>query len=274
MSCPFPPEILDLVVNDLHDQRDALLACGTVSKSWVPRTRRHLFARVEFGSPESSIESWIKTFPDPSNSPTHYTQSLVVANAQLVTVADMGVGRWIRAFHNIVHLYVAIRNSQLDDGGQVSLVPFYGLSPAVKSLHLYSITPCHTEVFSLLCSFPLLEDFALDACRGRIWPDKWETPLTSPRLTGSLKLGGLMEGGAGPIARRLLDLPGGLNFTKIVSAGACEDDFRATADLVSRCSGTIESLTISDCLLSVFLPTAALDQSLTVTIRAFRTGSV
>ena len=260
MSSPLPPELLDLVVDDLHDQRAALLACGLVSKSWILRARRHIFAHVVLG--KLTIDSWMKAFPDPSDSPAHHTKYLAIISAQLVTAAGTDVGRWIRAFHNIVHLHVDTHNlrldERLDDDGQVSFVPLHGISPTVKSLHLCSTSPRDSEVFGFLCSFPLLEDFTLDAFRPRIGAEEWETPLASPSLTGSLNLGGV-DSGVGPIARRLLDLPGGLNFTKIVSAGACGDDFKATADLVSRCSGTTESLTISDCLLSGFPSTAALD---------------
>jgi len=48
MSRSLPPEILDLIVDHLHDEPTALKACCLVSKSWVPRTWNHLFALVEF----------------------------------------------------------------------------------------------------------------------------------------------------------------------------------------------------------------------------------
>ena len=48
MSCTLPPEILDLIIDHLHDEPATLKTCCVVSKSWVPRTRKHLFALVEF----------------------------------------------------------------------------------------------------------------------------------------------------------------------------------------------------------------------------------
>jgi len=72
-----PPEILDLTVDHLHDEPIALKACCLVSKSWVPRTREHLFARVEFRGTELPVERWKKNFPDPSNSPVHHTRTLL-----------------------------------------------------------------------------------------------------------------------------------------------------------------------------------------------------
>ena len=66
-----------------------------------------------------------------------------------------------------------------------------------------------------------------------------------------------MTEGIGPLTRQLLDLPSGLNFTKIVSACVYEADLKATTDLVSGCSDTIEFLDITDCLTGVF-PSAEL----------------
>ena len=52
-----------------------------------PRTRRHLFAEVDFPSAKR-LESWKKTFPDPSTSPAHYTKVLVIGGTKVVTAAD------------------------------------------------------------------------------------------------------------------------------------------------------------------------------------------
>ena len=41
-----PPELLDHIVDCLHDSEDALRACCLVSKPWISRTRKHLFAQI------------------------------------------------------------------------------------------------------------------------------------------------------------------------------------------------------------------------------------
>ena len=63
-----PPEILDSVIDLLHDEPETLKQCFLVSKSWVPRTRRHLFAYIKFRS-ASDLRSWKKAFPDVADSP-------------------------------------------------------------------------------------------------------------------------------------------------------------------------------------------------------------
>ena len=103
-----PPEILDHIVALLCSRRyefrdygwnsppgkDELRRCCLVSKSWIPRTRRHLFAIVSLCNPED-LKAWKKKFPDPSNSPGYYTRTLHVHCPEIVTAADAAEGGWI-----------------------------------------------------------------------------------------------------------------------------------------------------------------------------------
>jgi len=109
MSNPhLPPEIHDYTVDFLHDKPATLKQCCLVSKSWVPRARRHLFASINFDSVDD-LEAWKETFPDPTNSPAYHTRSLFVGCPRLVTVVEAEEGGWIRAFSRVVRLKVHTR---------------------------------------------------------------------------------------------------------------------------------------------------------------------
>ena len=233
MMSSLPPEILELILDHLRDEPTTLKTCCVVSKSWIHWTRKHLFARVKFHASKSHTELWKKTFPDPSKSPAHHTRSILIYGLSVITTADGGIGGWIRSFHNLVHLHLACLG--LEDY-RVSLVPFHGLSPTLRSLRLTSTS---LEILDLICSFPLLEDLALVTLRGGGAAGVWNTPPTSPKLTGSLSI----FGGITPAVCRLAGLPNGLNFTKI-SVVQLDEDVESTADLVSRCSDTLESFDI------------------------------
>ena len=101
-----PPEIFDLTIDHLHDEPITLKPCCLVSKSWVPRARRNLFARVEIDSYQRHIQLWMKTVPDPSNSPGHHTRILQL-DGDLVKRAT-----------------------------PVPFVQLRGLSPALETLHI------------------------------------------------------------------------------------------------------------------------------------------
>lgn len=236
MSCSLPPEIRDLIVDLLRDDPAALKACCVVSKSWVPRTQKHIFAHVGFFL-QSHVELWKKTFPDPSNSPARYTRSLSVRGSSIATAA--GAGDCIHTFRNVVHLHVDARRCGDD---QASLTPLCGLSPTLKSLRLvYGASASPSEVFGLVCSFPLLEDLALVFLGHDDEVCGWTIPLTSPKLTGSLDL--RMLGGIRSATHRLLGLPNGLHFSKI-AVSCLDEDVGSTMSLVSRCSDTLESLNL------------------------------
>ena len=231
MSRTLPAEILDLIIDHLHDEPNALKTCCVVSKSWVPRTRRHLFAHVKLYALESHVERWKKAFPDPSNSPAHHTRTLTVNGTPGIGSPNESVDGWIRAFRNVVHL-------DLSFVGRVAFFQFRGFPPAVRSLRLSSSI---LEAFDLICSFPLLEDLSLVNLHHGDGADLWNPPLTSPKLTGALDL--RLGMAVYPVARRLLDFPGGLRFSKI-NATFFHLDAKSVTDLVSKCSHTLESLSL------------------------------
>lgn len=106
MSSPdLPPETFDYIIDLLYDQPQTLRDCCLVSKSWVPRTRKHLFADIKFHSVDT-LGSWKNTFPDPSSSPAYHTLSLFIGCPQVIVKADGEDGSWIWGFSRIERLAV------------------------------------------------------------------------------------------------------------------------------------------------------------------------
>ena len=58
MSPSLPSEILDLIFDHVRDEQPTLKACCVISKLWMQRARRHLFARIEFHASRSQVELW------------------------------------------------------------------------------------------------------------------------------------------------------------------------------------------------------------------------
>ena len=240
MSNPtLPAELLDHITDHL-DTRRALGDCCLVSKLWIPRTRKHLFASIEFRT-AVDLESWKKKFPDPSTSPACYTKALTIGCPEEVTVADAEVGGWIRGFSHIVHLEL---KGYLAD----NLTPlFHGFSPTIKSLdvNVTMLSPSH--IFNLILSFPLLEDLRVTGweVRGGGSPDGLPTviqPSNPPIFTGSLELSmPRME----PIIHRLLSLPSGIQFRSLTLNWTRDEDGLLTTALVEKCSHTLESLSLA-----------------------------
>ena len=257
MPCTLPPEMVDFIVDHLHDESAALKTCCVVAKSWIPRTRKHLFAHVDFYARKSHVERWKKTFLDPSNSPAHHTRSLSIYGSPAVTAEDTDVGGWIRTFRNVIHLSLICREGHR---------PSSSHSTDYRPPSDRSTYPLPPPSFNLVCSFPLLEDLSFVFFGSKSEPDRWNVPLRSPKLTGSLDLRTPM--GTRSVARRLLDLPDGLHFTKI-TVGCGARDSQSITELVSRCSDTLESLTISSWFQSMFSSASVIGQYLTAA-RSYR----
>ena len=215
MPPTLPPEILDLIVDHLGGEPITLKSCCLVSNQWVPRTRRHLFARVEFDPEKSPIESWMKTFPDPSNSSAHYTHSLSVSDLQNFTANGSSLRTWTRAFRNLEHMNI---NATWSMGVRGVLLPLHGLSPTLRSLSFACRAIQLPEVFDFVCSFPSLEDLESTAV-ARQGPDVWAIPQASPKLTGVLRLGIGTKFAMQSAVRHLINLPDGLRFSGIFADG-------------------------------------------------------
>ena len=245
MSNPhLPAEILDHIIEDLHDAKDALWNCCLVSKSWIPRTRKHLFADIKFTA--KKLQSWQENFPDPSTSPARYTKTLLISCPQLVTAADSEAGGWVTGFSRVARLEVRADGSFVNP---VSFVPFHGFSPLIKSLSVTLFTLSSPHIFDLILSFPLLEDLAVktisDALTdidGSGWLLAAARSSSTPMFTGSLNL---LWAEMKPVTRWLLALPGGIHFRKLIGRWSHEEDIPLMMALVERCSHNLESLVIT-----------------------------
>ena len=131
-----PAEILDYIIDYLHNEEVTLRNCCLVSKSWVPRARKHLFDDIAFYTVRDA-HSWKRTFPDPLTSPAYYAKTL------FIDCSELGADRTEPDFNQSV----------------TPLTPFHGFSPTLKSLCIIIPALPSSQIFDLILSFPLLEDF-------------------------------------------------------------------------------------------------------------------
>ena len=242
MSNPdLPAELLDHTVDLLQDDTDALKSCCLVSKSWISRARRHLFADVKLNSPVR-LEAWKNAFPNPSTSPACYAKTLRIRFLVEVPVTDAQEGGWIPTFSRVEHLEVGTGSMT------TPLVLFHGFSPKMKSLRVSTISLPFSRIFNLIFSFPFLEDLSIDALYGSGPEDDLQDQLATtrpsslPPFTGSLNL--FIFGGSYRIASQLLALPGGLRFREL-RLNLTNESVSSSIALVEECSSTLESLEIN-----------------------------
>ena len=183
---------------------------------------------------------------DPSTPPAQYTKSLIIDCLQAVTDADADAeaGGWVRGFSRAVRLEVGSQGVDTIESA-ISLLPFHGFSPFIKSLHVSFCAVPSSQVFGLILSFPLLEDPNVFGHNSPIDNSDGVSAIvqtSSPPMTGSLRLFRL--GGIGSVARWLSSVPGGIHFRKLALKWCIEEDLLLTTALVERGSHALESLEI------------------------------
>lgn len=242
----FPQEIIDAIIDLLHDDPKALKSCCLASKRFVPRTQKYLFKNIVIKKSDMGWQ-WKKIFPDPVVSyPSAYTHSLVVHNMDAINTGDGKEGGWIWSFTNVVQLKVCeLDHRQLTE--HISLSPLHALS-SVKSLHLSDCCILPMDFFKFICSFPVLEDLDIKKCQWNVkdvnvdgWSDFIEASTQQP-LRGTLTIQGIQ---LKIIVCMLLALKTGLHFKKIEWKVDGPGECGVMVPLVEACSNTLESICIA-----------------------------
>jgi hypothetical protein len=101
-----PQEILDYIVDFLHNEPWWLKRCCLVAKSWVPRTRKHIFNKIDIASLDD-LEAWWKVFPDPNSSPGHYARTLFFLSVRSIFSGVAGGCSLVSPFSNVVRLVIS-----------------------------------------------------------------------------------------------------------------------------------------------------------------------
>jgi len=148
-----PPEILDRIVDYLHYQRETLNQCCLVSKSWIPRTRKHLFAELYF-SYECDHKAWKKAFPDCSRSPVHHTHTLRLDILKNIVAWSAEEDIWIPIFSRVLSSGLNGCHKKTE----IRLDPFYTFSSSLKSLRVVTLGVPSPTMFDGVWSIRLLEN--------------------------------------------------------------------------------------------------------------------
>ncbi|KAF8216888.1 hypothetical protein K438DRAFT_1797991 [Mycena galopus ATCC 62051] len=139
----FPPELHDVIIDHLHDQKRVLGTCGLVNKSWLRSSRHHLFGSVTLRD-----DSW-KDFLQLLESPlATFPQSI---EALTVSLSDDDEETAI-SFHDLVSqlrgLPTALRRLRLENVlvTETTAASLGTMFPDVRELDLYQVgfdTPWH-----------------------------------------------------------------------------------------------------------------------------------
>ena len=199
------------IINEISDLLAAasdfrsLRSCALLSRSWVQPCRRHLFRVVVFTSKEAA--RWLKTFPEPEESPAHHVRDLRVWIGGADCVPDK-LFEYIQWFTDLPRIYF------LGDGRELSLPrpSLWKLPQSITSLTINTNVFTLTQVWDIMVQLPNLDDLSLSGSRIQDILPETRTPLRG-RFGGRLLLsGGYSSKG---VMGKLLEIPSGLCFTEV-----------------------------------------------------------
>ena len=203
----------------------ALNSCCLVSGSWIPRTRRYLFAHVKFQN-MADLQARRNAFPDPQTSPVCYTKSPLIGYLGADPASNTEVNDWIpRRCRSVGQNSTVRRYLSSSTDSHPQLHPYVSLFSASPYPH----------------SFPTLPT---PSCFSRTSPWRHPTRCTVPIIP--------MD----PITSPLLSLPGGAPFRELKLMLERVDEGLSAEALAKGCS-SLESLKI-DCTVRPFPPAFAL----------------
>ncbi|CDO74971.1 hypothetical protein BN946_scf184945.g43 [Trametes cinnabarina] len=161
-----PPELCDLVLDQLHEDKRSLRACALVSRSWLARAQHHLFWSIYLDW--SNCYSFSRLL---SNNPSlaDHMKTLEIEGAFGIFSMDRLHGAtldaWLRAVppwlpHRLLHLNKLELALLTIDSDLVRR--FFGQLPSVSHLTLWACALTTFDVFAeLFLSLPLLKRLSI-----------------------------------------------------------------------------------------------------------------
>lgn len=248
-----PPEMLDHIVGFLRYNTPKLKECCLLSKSWIPRTRKYLFACIRLDL-KGNLELWKKAFPDPAESPARYARILLIG-----ALRDKEERRYIEAFSLIEELHVFPGLACSPSGSTAverafSLIPFDNFTTSLKTIVVIVIPIPSLEIINIILRLPLPENLTLH-CGNFSYnhynfydedsddkPDGLPTLSheSTTALTGTLNLNSCHS--VSLALCHILNMPRGLRFRGLRLSRLIALDLALVTELVMACSDTLEHL--------------------------------
>ncbi|KAF8192384.1 hypothetical protein K438DRAFT_1830085 [Mycena galopus ATCC 62051] len=177
-----PPEVIDLIIDKLHDQPHTLRACSLISHYWLPRSRHHLFRRMCLDACNIGVCRGL--LKSPHNTFSFHLRGLhvtaVVQPTQLLRLMQ-GLPR----LHSLDIYGIPVRYDT-EIAGSAKF-------PLIRSLTLSRATfASYTELSYFLSRFPALKKLALERIsfdhQGNQMPDAMNLDLDALKIAWAPEL--------------------------------------------------------------------------------------
>lgn len=237
-----PQNIIENIIDHLHDRPADLQTCCFVSKNWRARSQSHLFRRVRWTT--ETVSRWCKHIPPHPDGPASLVTSLLVVSLLEHDRLD-SIKAHFTSFRNVTSL--TLRDLSFDDPlfdpDQVPI--FFGhFKSGLKSLTLINANGSCGKLLSFASSFPRVEYLTISRPGDLVPPDPVISLGYQP-LRGTLFLQGHLNRHADFIKLLSRIPPPRCRTIRLEHWGKMHvDDFDS---LLKSCSESLETLDVSAC---------------------------
>ena len=235
---PVPQELVERMIDLLRSDIGALQACCLVNKTWVSRSRYHLFYQVEILD-DTQLHYWISTFPYPVSNVAGFVRHLHIARPRMLDVSEFSLEQFTDLeYFSLGDIPDPTTRLEVAAMANILLLP-----TPLRSIRLCLERIRAWDISSLFQRFHSLEDLSL-LCHVICSQRGIEDTITleaSPKLRGELKI--ITKNDLTLFAALLESLPNGMHFTRASIAIPLEQP-RTINTLLQPLAHTLTSLSI------------------------------
>ena len=194
-----PPEVIDRIIDFLHDEPKALAACSLVARSWTATSRYHRFCMVLL----LTSKNWAKFDRLIKISPTmvHYIRGITM------DISDASSARWVSACTSFTSLEHITMFGAIIPPWQSKAAAISSVAHKVTSLTLNVTFVSSADFWPIIRIFPSLVSFCCIGSRSvATLPPPQSLPCYSPPIS-SISIATTATTGQGLAMRHLCDPP-------------------------------------------------------------------
>ncbi|KAJ7032535.1 hypothetical protein C8F04DRAFT_1107156 [Mycena alexandri] len=151
-----PPEVIDIIIDNLHNHPRTLRACGLVSRNWLGGSRHHLFGRGIYLAARD-LETFSSLLQSPYNTLSFHLRSIRVTGFQYGELTQLWSLLPTFAHLRSIHIHgnpIRFDSDIIMGTHKLASVRFVAL--------LHAVFPSYDGLNTFLLRFPLLTTLELD----------------------------------------------------------------------------------------------------------------
>ncbi|KAJ3810297.1 hypothetical protein F5876DRAFT_76912 [Lentinula aff. lateritia] len=198
-SSTFPPEIYDRIIDEISPpSKDSLSTCSLVERSWVPRSRTHMFRRIDFKVPsidQVDLHTSVEHTTEFQRNVASNTDVASYARNLVLTLTSSGnIASEIpqaSKLHNLISLTLSCSNViiyAVNDAMLTKLLSFIRHNQKLEHISVRSLV-IYPPAFDVLMACaairaPALQSLHLQSIWGPDWiTDAWDRRKSVPAWT-------------------------------------------------------------------------------------------